>query len=186
MLTVKLSLVGTQCLDWTSCCLPAGSNQTVSHRLQHNSHDTMKCSTAVSSLMVLWTLTETVWCIEVVHGSGEITIVCTGNNKIVSRNGEIVTFPLKVKDDKSGEYICTNAANPTQQETQETIFVKFRSCDNCVELDVVSIAGLAAGELMATIVLGVAVYLVASQAHAGVTSPQHKSKHTSLSSTFCF
>nr|XP_057936283.1 T-cell surface glycoprotein CD3 epsilon chain-like [Doryrhamphus excisus] len=144
----------------------------------------MKYNTVVSSLTGLWMLIEIVWCkdsktdITVEPGTGQITIVCTGNNTIVSTNGDYVKFPLKFKDENSGEYKCVPknlTPEKARHATGTTIFVKFRSCDNCVELDVLSIAGLVAGEVMATTVLGVAVYLVASQAHAGFTSPQHKS-----------
>lgn len=52
----------------------------------------------------------------------------------------------------------------------------FSACDNCVELDAPSIAGLAVGDVVATIVVGVAVYLIASQARAGQVIQTNKSK----------
>ncbi|XP_061638366.1 T-cell surface glycoprotein CD3 gamma chain-like [Phyllopteryx taeniolatus] len=142
----------------------------------HNADDTMKGYTVLPSFFIVWTLTEFVWCdegskIDVVwkSGPGEITIIC-GQNKYVSKNGKKVTFPLKYKDENSGEYECVD-----KDQARHKIFVKFRSCENCVELDIVTISGLAVGNLMATIVLGVAVYLVASQTHASVITSQHKS-----------
>lgn len=41
------------------------------------------------------------------------------------------------------------------------------ACDNCVKLDQISIAGLVIGDVIATIVIGVAVYLIVSQAGPG-------------------
>ncbi|KAM6932294.1 T-cell surface glycoprotein CD3 delta chain, partial [Lycodopsis pacificus] len=55
-------------------------------------------------------------------------------------------------------------------------FVKFRTCDNCIELDTASITGMVVGDVVATIVIGVAVYLVASLNRIGpVTSPKKSS-----------
>ncbi|XP_061538671.1 T-cell surface glycoprotein CD3 gamma chain-like [Phycodurus eques] len=146
----------------------------------HNADDTMKGYTVLPSFFIVWTLTEFVWCDEgskidivVKSGPGEITIIC-GQNKNVSKNDKEVTFPLKYKDENSGEYECVDKDHAGKKDGQK-IFVKFRSCENCVELDSVTISGLAVGNLMATIVLGVAVYLVASQTHASVITSQHKS-----------
>lgn len=52
----------------------------------------------------------------------------------------------------------------------------FSACDNCVELDTSSIVGLAVGDIVATVVVGVAVYLIASQARTGQVKPTKKSK----------
>ncbi|XP_077422432.1 T-cell surface glycoprotein CD3 gamma chain [Vanacampus margaritifer] len=143
----------------------------------HNSHDMMKSYAVLPSFLVVWTLIGFVWCeglnkdIEVKQGPAEITILC-GNDRHVLKDGAKIVFPLPYKDENSGEYQCVDQeGKPSGQK----IFVKFRSCDNCVELDLVSISSLAAGDLMATIVLGVAVYLVASQTHASVLNSQHKS-----------
>ncbi|XP_061683289.1 T-cell surface glycoprotein CD3 gamma chain-like [Syngnathoides biaculeatus] len=140
----------------------------------------MKGHTVLPSYFILWTLTEFVRCDEgskvdvvVKPGPGEITILC-GQNNNVTKNGEQVTFPLKYKDQNSGEYECVGK-DQAGQKTGTKIFVKFRSCENCVELDLVSLSGLAVGNLMATIVLGVAVYLVATQMHDSVTTSQPKS-----------
>ncbi|XP_061781596.1 T-cell surface glycoprotein CD3 gamma chain-like [Nerophis lumbriciformis] len=136
----------------------------------------MKCNTLVSSLALLWALTEIVWCnedIKVEASSGKFTITCKGKKEVVSPTGKSVDYPLKIKDDNSGEYKCAPGKDGLNANGT-SIFVKFRSCDNCVELDMVSLAGLAVGNLMATIVLGVAVYHVATQTHTGLISTQHK------------
>lgn len=50
------------------------------------------------------------------------------------------------------------------------------ACDNCVELDLVSLTGIAMGNLVATVLIGVAVYLTASHSRSDVTSSTRKSK----------
>ncbi|XP_037124532.1 T-cell surface glycoprotein CD3 gamma chain-like [Syngnathus acus] len=137
----------------------------------------MKSYTVVSSFLVVWTLTEFVWCgeesnLDVVKSApAEITITC-GKNKFVSKDGKSeMPLTLKYKDENSGEYACVDQQD---QSIGSRIYVRFRTCDNCVELDWWSISSLAVGDLMATIVLGVGVYLVASRYHASVVSSQHR------------
>ena len=50
------------------------------------------------------------------------------------------------------------------------------ACENCVELDKIWVAGLALGDVVATIAIGVAVYLIASHGPIGPVAPQRKSK----------
>ncbi|XP_049581550.1 T-cell surface glycoprotein CD3 epsilon chain [Syngnathus scovelli] len=136
----------------------------------------MKSYTVVSSFLVVWTLTEFVWCgeesnLDVKSGSAKITILC-GKDKFLSKDGKNVTAQtLEYKDENSGEYVCVDQGD---RSIASRIYVKFRTCDNCVELDWWSISSLAVGDLMATIVLGVGVYLVASRYHASVVSSQHR------------
>ncbi|XP_015224665.1 T-cell surface glycoprotein CD3 delta chain-like isoform X2 [Cyprinodon tularosa] len=52
--------------------------------------------------------------------------------------------------------------------------VNMQACDNCVELDTPSIVGLAVGDVVATIVVGVAVYLIATQARTSQVKPAKK------------
>ncbi|XP_029028364.1 T-cell surface glycoprotein CD3 delta chain-like [Betta splendens] len=81
------------------------------------------------------------------------------NSKLRKTGGEELnqTVKLEYKDENSGEYSCTATE-------KQFIYVKFRTCDNCIELDVPSLVGLAVGDLVATAVIAVAVYLIASQA----------------------
>ncbi|CAL8343201.1 unnamed protein product [Arctogadus glacialis] len=73
--------------------------------------------------------------------------------------------------DNSGQLICNGSMQDLLYEDtaeelncDEKIFIKIRTCDNCVEMDSWSIAGLAVGNLVSTALIGVAVYLVASHA----------------------
>ncbi|KAI9541288.1 hypothetical protein NQZ68_031616 [Dissostichus eleginoides] len=72
---------------------------------------------------------------------------------------------LEYKDEHTGEYECDG----------EEIYVKFRTCDNCVEFDTSTITGLAIGDVLATIVIGVAVYIIASKTQIGPTTSVKKS-----------
>ncbi|XP_077467911.1 T-cell surface glycoprotein CD3 gamma chain isoform X2 [Stigmatopora argus] len=137
----------------------------------------MKRCNIIPYVLVIWTITEFVWCdkgsyidFSVRSSHGGITILCGENNKVAKDNIN-VTFPLMYKDENSGEYECVDLTGKT---IGQKIFVKFRSCENCVELDLVSMSGLFCGDLIATIVLGVAVYLVSKQTHAFVINSQHK------------
>ncbi|XP_036005859.1 T-cell surface glycoprotein CD3 gamma chain [Fundulus heteroclitus] len=73
---------------------------------------------------------------------------------------------LSYRDNNTGEYECGDGG--------PKIFVKFRTCDNCVELDTFSVVGLAVGDVVATVVVGVAVYLIATQARTSQVKPTKK------------
>lgn len=42
----------------------------------------------------------------------------------------------------------------------------FPACDNCIELDTTAAVGMVVGDLVATVLIGVAVYSIASQPKA--------------------
>ncbi|XP_015796553.3 T-cell surface glycoprotein CD3 delta chain [Nothobranchius furzeri] len=80
---------------------------------------------------------------------------------------------LKYDDKNTGEYTCS--------DKESRIYVKFRTCDNCVELDTASVAGMVVGNLVATIIVGVAVYLIATQSQTHpVPSTKKRSDKQSL------
>ncbi|KAM7413534.1 hypothetical protein PAMA_020759 [Pampus argenteus] len=129
-------------------------------------------------LLLLWTLTAFVNCDK---EDPDITVKnVLGGIKLHCKSGDI-TYPnrsviageaqLKYHDDNTGLYSCGDSAS----ETSTHIFVKFRTCDNCVEFNEASIAGLVIGNVVATTVVAVAVYLVASQAQIGPVSSHKKS-----------
>lgn len=60
----------------------------------------------------------------------------------------------------------------------------FAGCDNCVELDIMSIVGMVIGNVVATIVIGVGVYLLASQTRTGPVISNRKSKSKDCLSVF--
>uniref|UniRef100_M3ZL33 CD3 delta subunit of T-cell receptor complex n=2 Tax=Xiphophorus maculatus TaxID=8083 RepID=M3ZL33_XIPMA len=103
--------------------------------------------------------------IKVQETADGIKLSC-GDNLVVEGNGKNGTeVTLYYRDDESGEYACNE---------ESKIYVKFRTCDNCIELDTSSIVGLAVGDIVATVVVGVAVYLIASQARTGQVKPTKK------------
>ncbi|XP_035009505.2 T-cell surface glycoprotein CD3 delta chain [Hippoglossus stenolepis] len=122
-------------------------------------------------LLLLWTLPDTaaVEKIGVTTTLDGIKMTCKGGGEYFPSTQE-PSMNLIYKDENTGEYHCL------KNETKLiTIFVKFRTCDTCIELNPASIAGIAIGDAVATIVLGVAVYLVASQ--AGPVSPHKKTSN---------
>ncbi|XP_034724053.1 T-cell surface glycoprotein CD3 gamma chain-like [Etheostoma cragini] len=130
----------------------------------------MKCEIVFPAcLLLLWTLTASVSCddseIKVAVVSNGITLSCGSGTIVDSKNKRNLTQPLIYEDANTGEYECS--------DSDQKIFVKFRTCDNCIELDVPSIMGIVIGNMAATIVIGVAVYLTASQNRIGLV-PSHK------------
>ncbi|XP_044210200.1 T-cell surface glycoprotein CD3 gamma chain-like [Thunnus albacares] len=134
-------------------------------------------------LLLLWTLTAFVSCtgqkhkITATQTDGGIKLTCDGENKFIREKGNMPPkdspITLIYSDEDTGEYTCMTKINEEYQEDGPSIFVKFRTCDNCVELDAASISGIVVGDVVATIVIGVAVYLIASQARTGPI-PSHK------------
>lgn len=140
-----------------------------------------------ASLLLLCTLTAFVSCqnkdggttpteITVKKISDGIQLSCGEKNEIVPPKGDPAkSVTLKYKDENSGEYICSLKVPNENSEEVPKIYVKFRTCDNCVELDESAIAGLVVGNVVATIVLGVAVYLIASKTQTAPTTSNKKS-----------
>ncbi|XP_047449264.1 T-cell surface glycoprotein CD3 delta chain-like [Mugil cephalus] len=128
--------------------------------------------------LLLWTLTAFVSYAEepksdvvVVELPDGIKLSCNNNATMKFSNGiEHGRKELKLgySDDNTGEYTCER-----EQQTSK-ILVTFRTCDNCVELDKASIAGIVVGDVVATIVIGVAVYLIASKAGTGAVATVKK------------
>ncbi|XP_074536254.1 T-cell surface glycoprotein CD3 gamma chain [Halichoeres trimaculatus] len=132
--------------------------------------------------LLLWTLTEgqdgsttakeTGSEIKVKTISDGIELSCgDGNIMSSSKKGSEKSLKLTYKDEDSGEYTCLTG---TAKTPGSQIFVKFRTCDNCVELDEASIAGLVVGNVVATVVIGVAVYLIASQSRVSPVTMEKK------------
>ncbi|XP_068563119.1 T-cell surface glycoprotein CD3 epsilon chain-like [Cebidichthys violaceus] len=131
-------------------------------------------------LLLLWTLTAPVSCgakIKVTEVSNGIKLSCNSGYHIEPKKyieGELLAY----KDENSGEYTCVDAEKP---DDEEKVFVKFRTCDNCVELDTGSLVGMIVGDVVATVMIGVAVYIIASQNRIGpVTSPKKSSDRQHL------
>ncbi|XP_069003384.1 T-cell surface glycoprotein CD3 gamma chain-like isoform X2 [Embiotoca jacksoni] len=136
--------------------------------------NTMKCHFFLPTcLLLLWTLTVTAKDPEITVEELEngIKLSCKEGFTIESENGTYEqTRTLTYRDDNTGEYRCKGSLS----DVEHKIYVKFRTCDNCIDLDEVSIAGIVIGEVVATTVIGVAVYLVASQAQTGPVTSNKK------------
>uniref|UniRef100_A0A3Q3KFE1 CD3 gamma/delta subunit Ig-like domain-containing protein n=1 Tax=Monopterus albus TaxID=43700 RepID=A0A3Q3KFE1_MONAL len=123
----------------------------------------MKCHLVLAECLLLWILTEN---ITVHYHPDGIKLECPVGYDFESGNKSMV---LEYKDENSKEYVCSTDTQDVQ------IFVKFRTCDNCIELDPASIAGIVIGEVVATVMVGVAVYLIASQAQVRPVTSYKKS-----------
>ncbi|KAL4647302.1 T-cell surface glycoprotein CD3 gamma chain-like isoform X1 [Arapaima gigas] len=91
----------------------------------------------------------------------QIKLICKGKNWIDPNGLELSnnTLTLQYADEHSGEYKCANSSN----EDGEKIFVKFRTCDNCIKLETSTLMGIVSGDVLVTILIGMAVYFIASQ-----------------------
>lgn len=103
--------------------------------------------------------------ITVTKVSDAIELSCSNGQQIAGNGRQGQKLKLSYDDNNSGEYECltppADNEHPDNPGTETVkIYVKFRSCDNCIELDEGSVAGLVVGNVVATIVIGVAVYLV--------------------------
>ncbi|XP_022616240.1 T-cell surface glycoprotein CD3 gamma chain-like [Seriola dumerili] len=142
-------------------------------------------------LLLLWTLTafvssqkeaqKTEVTVTVTTVSDGIKLSC-GDKFVVKDkdNEELGGGHLLYSDDNSGEYACSKKpekqgdTEPSSDELPK-IYVKFRSCDNCIELDLTSLMGIVIGDVVATIGIGVGIYLIAGHAQTGpVQSTSHK------------
>ncbi|XP_024113872.1 T-cell surface glycoprotein CD3 gamma chain isoform X2 [Oryzias melastigma] len=134
-------------------------------------------------LLLLLTLAALVHCdsgsdIIVEEHSNKIKLTCKDGtmwkNIKNSNDDSNRTMELVYRDENSGEYECVPASNTIN--TGSKIYVKFRTCDNCVEFDMTSIASILVGNLVATTGIGVAVYLVASQTRTSQSSSNKKKR----------
>uniref|UniRef100_A0A671XA47 Uncharacterized protein n=2 Tax=Sparus aurata TaxID=8175 RepID=A0A671XA47_SPAAU len=143
---------------------------------------TMKCQSALSAcLLLLWTLTASVSGADDAAKGGDIKVKTISDGiELSCKDGQIKktgtqdtpvkSLPLTYLDENTGEYGCV-----VDDQTTSRIYVKFRSCDNCIDLDEGTIAGLVTGNVVATIVIGVAVYIVVSQTRIGPSTSHKKS-----------
>ncbi|KAM8769547.1 T-cell surface glycoprotein CD3 gamma chain isoform 2-T3 [Acanthopagrus schlegelii] len=142
----------------------------------------MKCQSALSAcLLLLCALTEFVsyaqadGTINVQFISDGIKLSCKGGKfekKPDDQNKNDNYLELTYNDENTGEYECESSS---KDRILSRIYVKFRTCDNCIELDGGTIAGLVTGNVVATIVIGVAVYLVVSQTRISPSTSHKKS-----------
>ncbi|CAG6006555.1 unnamed protein product [Menidia menidia] len=124
-------------------------------------------------ILLFWTLTASVSCQKAQDNEVQIDDIPDGiklsckDADIEKPDGtKVKELELRYHNENSGVYSCS--------ETSKA-HVKFRTCDNCVELDMKAIAGIVVGDVVATVVVGVAVYLLASKAQSGPV-PSHKKR----------
>nr|NP_001117193.1 CD3gammadelta-B precursor [Salmo salar]ABO10199.1 CD3gammadelta-B [Salmo salar]ABO10201.1 CD3gammadelta-B [Salmo salar] len=124
----------------------------------------MKWTILLAHLLVIWTMTVAEGTVPKLQikveesSSDKIIVSCPDGYKFQRTN--ISNQTLEYKDENSNEYICEKE---DQDKDQVKIYVKFRTCDNCIELDTTAAVGMVVGDLVATVLIGVAVYSIASQ-----------------------
>uniref|UniRef100_A0A3Q3KSS5 T-cell surface glycoprotein CD3 delta chain-like n=1 Tax=Mastacembelus armatus TaxID=205130 RepID=A0A3Q3KSS5_9TELE len=112
--------------------------------------------------------------VKVNYHPGGIKLSCDKRQIYNATSGEGQGFLLlDYKDENTDEYTCVNEADESDKEPK--IYVKFRTCDNCIELDLTAILGIVIGDVVATIAIGVGVYLLLSQSRLTPMSSHKKS-----------
>ncbi|KAK1147721.1 T-cell surface glycoprotein CD3 delta chain-like isoform X1 [Acipenser oxyrinchus oxyrinchus] len=91
------------------------------------------------------------------EGEEDIKLTCE-NGKWVNNDSEL---SLKNEDSNSNEYACVKG------EKKHRIYVKFRTCNNCLQLEAGTVSGIVVGDVIATVLIAVAVYCVSSQQKSG-------------------
>ncbi|XP_038830136.1 T-cell surface glycoprotein CD3 delta chain-like [Salvelinus namaycush] len=147
----------------------------------------MKWTILLAHLLVIWTMTvaeDTVpkLKIKVEESSDKIIVTCLDGYQFQSTN--ITAQTLEYKDENTNEYVCEKDKAPVSDEDQGKdqvkIYVKFRTCDNCIELDTTAAVGMVVGDLVATVLIGVAVYSIASQPKAKLITGKKTSSKMGL------
>ncbi|XP_072315314.1 T-cell surface glycoprotein CD3 gamma chain-like [Eucyclogobius newberryi] len=123
----------------------------------------------LGSLSVLVKCEEETRDIRVRTSSGGAKVICPVGYGLYKEKTLISNVMLEYNDLNTGEYVCQNTSTDPVK-----IFVKFRTCDNCIELDIASVAGLVVGEVVVTFVLGVSVFLIAKHVQTSTTAPNKK------------
>ncbi|XP_056140046.1 T-cell surface glycoprotein CD3 gamma chain-like [Lampris incognitus] len=130
-------------------------------------------------LLLIWTLAEFVSCqamkskhvITVRETFAGIEIHCP--ESITKPDGENASSPLALpyEDEFTGEYSCMfNKSTP-----KEKIYVKFRTCENCIDVDILAIGVIVAVDLGITFLIGIAVYFINSRATTSSSTTGKKS-----------
>ncbi|XP_041920497.1 T-cell surface glycoprotein CD3 gamma chain-like [Alosa sapidissima] len=119
----------------------------------------------------------------VTDGEG-IKLTCKGGHKWISNKNGLqtehngTTLKLPYQDDSSGEYECFKAEDTDPENSLGSYHVKFRTCENCIELDAAALAGIIVGNVVASILIGVAVYFISTQSN-GPSFPSNKASKES-------
>ncbi|KAL2096214.1 hypothetical protein ACEWY4_008362 [Coilia grayii] len=88
------------------------------------------------------------------------------------------SIDLQYDDDNSGEYECFKHDETNGDVSLGVYHVKFRTCANCIELDVAALVGIIVGNIVATGLIGVSVYFIATQSK-GPSFPSNKASQES-------
>ncbi|XP_076138627.1 T-cell surface glycoprotein CD3 gamma chain [Alosa pseudoharengus] len=120
---------------------------------------------------------------QVTDGEGIILTCKEGHIWISNKNGlqtehNGTTLKLPYQDDSSGEYECFKSGDTDAESSLGSYHVKFRTCENCIELDAAALTGIIVGNVVASILIGVAVYFISTQSN-GPSFPSNKASKES-------
>ncbi|XP_031429395.1 T-cell surface glycoprotein CD3 gamma chain [Clupea harengus] len=119
-----------------------------------------------------------------------IKLSCSGGsfweNKGKLINASMTDLTLPYEDARSGEYECfhtdadadADADADSKKISKGTIHVRFRTCENCIELNWPALVGIILGNVVATILIGVSVYYISTQSK-GPSFPSNKASQES-------
>lgn len=99
-------------------------------------------------------------------GQNEVTLVCPDGIWVLE--GDKVgdaTMTVKYENDASREYQCQKGPEPDKdvEYLKGKIYVRLRLCENCIDLEWSALTGIIMGNIVATILIGVAVYSISTQ-----------------------
>ncbi|XP_062873189.1 T-cell surface glycoprotein CD3 delta chain-like [Trichomycterus rosablanca] len=72
------------------------------------------------------------------------------------------TMELDSKDRSADIYTCVEG------EKKQQLLVRIRTCENCIELDALTLSAIVIGNIVATVFIGVAIYSISSQPKAKI------------------
>ncbi|XP_062328842.1 T-cell surface glycoprotein CD3 gamma chain-like [Osmerus eperlanus] len=130
----------------------------------------------LASVLLVWTMrASSEEKITVIKEKNGIRLECPKSDNLYS--GSVLhNGILEYTDEKTGEYVCKN----NEYDPTIKMYVKFRTCKNCIQLDPAAAAGMAIGNLVATVMIGVAVYHIASQSRRTPATVQQASDRRAL------
>ncbi|XP_020364019.2 T-cell surface glycoprotein CD3 delta chain [Oncorhynchus kisutch] len=144
----------------------------------------MKWIILLAHLLVIWTMTvaeDSVPKLKIkVEESSSDKIKLSCPDGFHFQNTNETTRTLEYKDENTNEYVCKKVNGLVSDDSNVKIYVKFRTCDNCVELDTTAAVGMVVGDLVATVLIGVAVYSIASQPKATLITGKKTSSKMGL------
>ncbi|KAF4085766.1 hypothetical protein AMELA_G00098520 [Ameiurus melas] len=88
----------------------------------------------------------------------EFEFSCKNGKLVTSDDNRRDVITLSYKDEDSGQFSCE-----INEIKVSEITVKFRTCDNCIQLDTPALTAIIVGNILATFLIAFAVYSITAQ-----------------------